>query len=112
MARLRKTVVKKKFDTGLPYDLITRAPKSTKSVRPTTRKYPAVMKGQAVHHDRCGGQVMIDAAIHGLTDFGFGFVGRKFQVERTYSSKPIGYKGQCLKCGKAGAFILKRKRGK
>ena len=54
----------------------------------------------------CGGQLMIGAFLHGLVDFGFGFVGNKFEVKRKYGKKVIGYQGFCLKCCKDGNFFF------
>jgi len=85
-----------------------------KPMKPLLKKqqYQAYMKDDSVVHKGCGGQVMIDSSIHGLRDIGFGFKGRKFEVTRVYGKTPIGYMGQCLKCGKSGAFILPKKKAR
>ena len=49
---------------------------------------------------------MIGASLHGLVDFGVGFVGSKFEVKRKYGKKVIGYQGACLKCRKEGNFFF------
>lgn len=74
------------------------------------KQHKAYMKDNALHHKVCGGQIMIDSSIHGLRDLGFGFRGKKFEVRRVYSTRPIGYMGQCLKCGKSGAFLLPKRK--
>jgi hypothetical protein len=71
-----------------------------------TPAFEAVMKGKAVYHKGCGGQVMIDSALHGLADLAFGFVGKKFEIKKKYSKRVAGYLGVCLKCEKEGRFML------
>ena len=64
------------------------------------------------HHGRCqqnvrcecGGQLAVEGTLHPLVDFGVGFVKGKFQVDRVYSKKVIGYKGFCMKCHKEGGI--------
>ena len=35
----------------------------------------------------CGGQVMVDASLHPLVDFGVGYVGSKFEVKKRYGKR-------------------------
>lgn len=72
--------------------------------------YDAVKKGNTVYHARCGGQIMIDGRVYPMVDFGFGFASDgKFEVRKVYSDRVEAYGGQCLKCGKKGYYVIKRR---
>lgn len=73
---------------------------------PKGPNHPCTMVNNCVRCG-CGGQVMVDASLHPLVDLGVGFRGGKFRVDKVYDMKrTIGYRGQCLKCNKAGNFFL------
>ena len=66
-------------------------------------------RGPDVRHIGCGGQIAPTGQLFDVVDFGMGFHGKKFKVNRKFSRKPTGYSGFCMKCGKEGAFKFQGK---
>jgi hypothetical protein len=52
---------------------------------------------------KCGGQMMVDDTCTRKLPMGFGFRGTSFVID---SMKQTGYFGECLKCGKKGAWYV------
>lgn len=71
---------------------------------PAGGKVGECTRGPDVRHVGCGGAIWPDGEVYSVVNFGCGFRGGKFVIDRQFSRKPTGYKGFCAKCHKSGAF--------